>query len=165
MTLSAVRKVRGMSRRFVAVVFFFAVVSLFSACNRVKYPEGFPKIVPCTITVVDGGSPVEGVKATLDYADSSMTKWGTAGFSDASGVVNFLTRGYEGAPQGGCTILLEKRDPPISVGSDGMPFVNSTENQLDDQFSDPDASPFKFEVSKKSKGAVVDLSAGTVTVN
>lgn len=153
-----------MFKRAVSFLLFWACLCFVSACRRTDYPEGFPKIHPFKMKVVEGGTPVEGVKITVAYDNAQTRKWGTSGFTGADGVANLSTRGFGGAPEGSAVLLLEKRDPPIKQNPDGTYSAGNTENQIDDRFSDLEESPFKATIAKKQKGlTVIDLGAETVS--
>ena len=153
-----------MFKRAVSFLVLLSCLCFVSACRRTDYPEGFPKIHPVKIKVVEGGTPLEGVKITVAYDNEQTRKWGTTGFTGADGVANLSTRGFSGAPEGSAILLLEKRDPPIKQNPDGTLSAGNTENQIDDRFSDLDESPFKATIAKKQKGlTVIDLDAETVS--
>ncbi|MGI5831479.1 MAG: hypothetical protein ACOX6D_02965 [Thermoguttaceae bacterium] len=157
--MSAIRK------RIVSCVILLLCFCFVSACRRSDYPEGFPKIYPIQLVVVEDGSPIEGVQVVVNYTDQSLRKWRTSGFSGADGVVNLSTRGFDGAPEGESVLLVEKKDPPIKQTEDGQFVAGNTENQLDPRFSDPETSPFSVKITKKQKGkTVIDLGRETVTV-
>lgn len=153
-----------MVKRAVSLLVVLACLCFVSACRRTDYPEGFPKIHPVKIKVVEGGAPLEGVKITVAYDNAQTRKWGTSGFTAADGVANLSTRGFEGAPEGSAVLLLEKRDPPIKQNADGTFSAGNTDNQIDDRFSNLDESPFKAAIPKKQKELIeIDLDAETVS--
>ena len=154
----------AMFKRAVSFLLLLACFCFVSACRRADYPEGFPKIHPVRLKVVENGTPVEGVEVVVRYADHNLAKWRTSAFSNADGVVKLMTRGFEGAPEGDGVFLLEKRDPPIKQDENGNFVAGNTDNQLDDRFSDPDETPFKASIPKKQKGMIViDLGSETVS--
>lgn len=153
-----------MSKYAVSLLVLLSSLCLVTACKKSDYPEGFPKIHPIQLKVVENGSPVEGVRVTVQYTDRTLAKWGTSAFSNAEGVVKLMTRGFEGAPEGNGVFLLEKRDPPVKQDENGNYVAGNTENQLDDRFSDPDETPFQASIPKKQAGTIViDLGSETVS--
>ena len=152
-----------MSKYAVSLLVLLSSLCLVAACKKSDYPEGFPKIHPIQLKVVEDGAPVEGVQVVVKYNDRDLAKWRTSAFSNADGVVKLMTRGFEGAPEGEGVFLLEKRDPAMIQGADGRYMLGDNKNHLDDRFSDPDETPFKASIPKKQKGEIViDLGSETV---
>ena len=154
-----------MFKRAVSFLVLLACLCFVSACRRTDYPEGFPKIHPVKLKVVENGVPVEGVQVVVHYNDYNLTKWRVSGFSGSDGVVNLSTRGFPGAPEGEGVFLAEKRDPPIKQDENGNYVAASSENQLEEHFSDPEETPFKASIPKKQSGLIViDLGNETVSL-
>ena len=152
-----------MSKYAVLLLVLLSSLCLVAACKKPGYPEGFPKIHPIQLKVVENGTPVAGVEVVVQYSDHNLAKWRTSAYSNADGLVKLMTRGFEGAPEGDGVFLLEKRDPPIKQDENGNIVAGNTENQLDDRFSDPDETPFNASIPKKQKGAII-IDLGTETV-
>ena len=153
-----------MSKYAVSLLVLLSSLCLVAACKKSDYPEGFPKIHPIQLKVVEDGTPVEGAQVVVHYNDQNLAKWRTSAFSNADGVVKLMTRGFEGAPEGEGVFLLEKRYPPIKMDESGNFVAGNTENQLDERFFDPDETPFKASIPKKQKGIIViDLGSETVS--
>ena len=74
-------------------------------------PAGFPKVVPCTITVLEGTTPIADVEVTLQAAAPSS---GTVFFgkTNETGVCNvgtsFASHYKEGVPEGSYKVILVK---------------------------------------------------------
>ncbi len=153
-----------MLKHAVSLFVLLSCLCFISACRKADYPEGFPKIRPVQVKVVENGTPMEGVQVVVSYNDRNLAKWRTSGFSGADGVVNLATRGFEGAPEGEGVFLVEKRDPPVKQDADGNYVAGNTENQLDDRYSIPEESPFKASIPKK-QGSPIVIDLGTETVS
>ncbi len=97
-------------KRFLELVIIVTICLSLSACGKTK-PAGFPKtLVPVTVTVVDGGQPIEGVRVVcFGKIDQSLV---CGGLTDANGVATLLTDlgGYSepGVPAGEYKITLNK---------------------------------------------------------
>lgn len=79
---------------------------VFVGCNGKKKPDGLPKLFPCSVTITQGGSPLEGATVSL-FSDSSS--WGAAGTTNESGVAKIFTYGdFAGAPEGVYKVTVEK---------------------------------------------------------
>ena len=78
-------------------------------------PSGFPKVSPCTITVLDGSTPIEGVEIAL-IPDTPIPGVIAGGTTDAQGVcvVNTTFANFQapGAPAGSFTVTLRKDPTP-----------------------------------------------------
>lgn len=144
-----------------AVLFFFCVLALAISCNRVQYPDGFPKIYPCKVTVTDGGTPVSG--ATVKFDDGGeLSKWGIFGKTDDSGTASMNTRGFEGAPLGNFKVCLEKYGDPVKEVSPGIYQPVEVKNEIDATYSEADTTPFSVTVEKKQASVpTFDVADGT----
>lgn len=96
--------------RFLTFFVFIAVIPFFIGCGP-KRPEGMPETVPCTVTVLEGGTPMAGVIVTLrnDTASSSLLIEGTtnsAGVAEISSTWGNYTA--KGAPIGPAKVTLNK---------------------------------------------------------
>ena len=81
-------------------------------------PQSFPKVVPCTITVVDGTTPIADVEVTLQSVTPSsgmvfFGKTNDAGVCKAG--TSFANHYKEGVPEGSYKVILVKE-----------PFVDET---------------------------------------
>ena len=74
-------------------------------------PKGFPQVIPCTVTVLDGTTPIADVEVTLQAtsASSGMVFFGK---TDASGVckvgTSYANYFKEGVPAGNYKVILAK---------------------------------------------------------
>ena len=108
--------------RVFTVFSFMAVVPFIIGCGPARPPE-MPATVPCTVTVLDGGTPLQGVAVTLrfDELSSSLLVEGT---TDASGVAQIKTTwgNYtaKGAPVGTCKVAVDKyfEIPPNTISEE-----------------------------------------------
>lgn len=105
---------------------------LFPGCSSASKPDGFPKTVPCTVKVVDGGKPVPDVSVSL-MSSTSLGGVIVSGTTNGSGVatIRSLQAAYsqDGAPEGDYTVRLTyavKVDmPPMTPDEE----VNQTPEQ------------------------------------
>lgn len=156
------RDLLTMFKRIAILSLLLFGVCLISACSKTIYPNGFPKIFPCKVKVVDGDSPVEGVQVTLETDDTVLNKWGCAGLTGADGVATIRCRGFEGAPIGSFKVLLEKREPPVKEVSPGKYEAGNPDNQLDPDYADLETTPFSLDVTKRQKNVpTFDLADGS----
>jgi len=94
-------------------MFFLSALSVAVVGCGPKAPDGFPQVFPCTIKVVNGGTPVEGVGISLTMPKGSV--YATGGATDASGAVALGTSQGSfhktGAPAGDFKVVLSKAAP------------------------------------------------------
>ena len=94
-------------------------VILFSLCLSLTFligcsggtPQGFPKVVSCTITVLDGTAPIADVEVTLQAA-APLSGAVFYGKTDEAGVckvgTSFANHYKEGIPEGSYKVILVK---------------------------------------------------------
>jgi len=82
-------------------------------------PKDMPKVYPCKVTVMKGGTPVEGASVLL-VSTSYPESFAVAGRTDASGVAEILSSlgsySVPGAPAGEATMVINRTpDVPENV--------------------------------------------------
>ncbi|MDO5581116.1 MAG: hypothetical protein Q4G69_08255 [Planctomycetia bacterium] len=121
-----------MSRSFPLFGILFSVLILFG-CAGEKRPDGFPKIYPASITVLDDNGPIANVKISL-FSKEGNCPWPIGGTTNASGEAELFTYGkFRGAPSGDFIIVLKKSE---IEDADQMPKGN-------DDSGSPKAKPTK----------------------
>ena len=105
-------------------------------------PQGFPKVVPCTITVLEGATPIADVEVTLQASTPSS---GTVFFgkTDSAGVckvgTSFASHYKEGVPEGNYKVILLKE-----------PHVEDTKTREEQNaMSRPELDAYKKEMQTK----------------
>ena len=87
---------------------FFIASFLFVGCGGEKLPPDLPKLYPTKVVVIQDGKPLEGANVVLLPKDPD-NRWGAAGQTDSSGVVEFYTEGrYRGVPEGEYQLTVSK---------------------------------------------------------
>lgn len=122
-----------------------------SACKPNR-PKGCPKLYPCTVQIIQGGSPLEG--ATVDFipSDPSLSKWAVNSVTDAEGKVHLMTQTFPGAPLGVYKVTVAK----LEVDMSKMPPVPI--QHVGGDFPDPNATPASIEVVKgMTEPVVIDV--------
>ena len=104
------------------IVFFLAVMTALSfavGCSKQKLPDGMPELVSFTLTVTQGGQPLEGAAVTLK---SDAHTYVVTGLTDGKGVVDMKTSGdYAGAPAGDYKATVTKKVTTPSAFGDQAP--------------------------------------------
>lgn len=81
------------------------------SCAKVQKPDGMPDLYPCTITLTQGGEPLEGASILCQSDDSKLIRWAITGLTDANGVAKIFTMGkFEGAPLGTYAVVVTKEE-------------------------------------------------------
>ena len=97
-------------------------------------PSGFPKVSPCTITVMDGSTPIEGVEIAL-IPDTPISGVIAGGTTDATGVcvVNTTYANFQapGAPEGSFTVTLRKDPIPTKPELTAEDMSNMERSEVD----------------------------------
>ncbi len=83
-----------------------------------------PDLYPCTVTLSQGGEPLEGALIHCQSDDPKLIRWAVTGQTDAKGVAKIFTMGkYEGAPAGTYAVVVVKEETegaasstPVDIG-------------------------------------------------
>lgn len=79
-------------------------ILLFGACKKENRPDGMPVLYPCKVKITLQDAPLEGASVNL----ANATPWSGGGTTDQNGVVDIMTRGFPGAPEGEFKVLVTK---------------------------------------------------------
>lgn len=159
-----------MTKRIFALMALLAAVTLLSSgCGGKKTPDGMPELYPVSVTVTQGGQPVEGVALTC-FNDT--LGYGVSGLSDSSGVVKLVTSGeYPGAPAAEYKVTAWKYEFTPSqcgkcpIGGDARAeweekYANEYRpayNYVDPALADKTTTTLTLTVEKGTKTAALDL--------
>ena len=95
--------------RFICILTLLSLAVVVTVGCGQKAPDGFPEVFPCTIKVVDGGTPIDGCAVTLSGAGAA---YASGGATDTSGVAVMGTSqgSYhkQGVPAGDYKVVLSK---------------------------------------------------------
>ena len=131
-----------MKRYFSFSFLLISILLLSGAGCSEKVPAGFPKLFPCTLTIIQENKPLAGADVLL-YSKDNSCKWMVGGQTDESGNVVLHTHGkYAGVPKGSWVVTVIRE-----VNSD--PAAAQKMEQADDA-----AAP---EIGKNKIISVVDL--------
>ncbi|MCL2118426.1 MAG: hypothetical protein FWH27_08385 [Planctomycetaceae bacterium] len=129
-----------LTKRSLALFACFSLV-LFSGCPG-GTPKGFPKVIPCKITVLDGTTPIADVEVSL-YATSPASGMVFYGKTDASGLckvgTSFANFFKEGVPEGSYKVVLVKE-----------PFVEDTKTREEqNEMPRPELDAYRKQMQDK----------------
>jgi len=125
----------------------------FAGCSGSTKPEGMPDLQPLTLSVTQGGAPLEGASVQLIAKDKANSRWSGGGVTDATGQVSLKTLGeYEGVVPGSYKITFYKEltegsssgigDDPTSTNT-GKSFL-----VIDPKYQAEATTPVEIEVSQ-----------------
>lgn len=93
------------TRIFLVLTLFLCILS---GCSRQERPDGLPTLYPCTITVTQGGQPLEGALVRL-VPESGSSGWTIGGKTKENGTAKIITHtDFAGAPAGVFKVLISK---------------------------------------------------------
>jgi hypothetical protein len=94
-------------RPFQVLIILSGCLSVFG-CRPQKLPEGMPPLYPCTVTITQEGTPLEGASVTLHPLTEDKS-WVPGGTTDSNGSVRLKILGqYPGAPAGTYKVTVKK---------------------------------------------------------
>ncbi|MDR2439469.1 MAG: hypothetical protein LBE12_08905 [Planctomycetaceae bacterium] len=131
----------------ISLIFLFAVLFIFTGCTfKPATPDDFPKkLSPCEVTILQGGTPLQGARVALSPQDENQKNWGISGTTNAEGVVQFYTYGkWEGAPEGTFKVTVVKH---LVEGPENK---KTTYTLIDTKFAEPETTPITLEVKNKT---------------
>ena len=151
--------------RTIFIIFsFIAALSLQMGCGKdINRPDDLPKLYPVSVTVTQEGKPLPGATVTLN--SKTPTKYGTCSAeTDASGVAVLRTYGYNGAPLGQYTVMVEKRgvegarETKDEYGTTMM-SGGKIYQYVDAKYTNEGSTPFSIDVTEKGAKEAFEVGA------
>jgi len=142
---------------------YLLLISLFllCGCSDPSRPADLPPLFPCTITVIQGGVPLEGAFVELVLMPDGQ-KFRPSAATDANGNAEILTYGFVGAPVGRYKILIRKSiDDNIVYGTNE--YGERVEISADrfmviaERYSRIETTPHEVEVTTRRTQLTVDV--------
>lgn len=133
-----------------AVCVLAALAVSLGGCSKPR-PDGLPKLVPCSVTIIQDGKPLE--EATVSF-ESEDLKWAVGGTTDAKGVAKIYSHGaYEGSPEGKFKVTVTKQvvEADQEATSASSTPISVAYNLVDLQYFTAQDTPLEIEVSGKTK--------------
>ncbi|MCL2744778.1 MAG: hypothetical protein FWE67_13095 [Planctomycetaceae bacterium] len=144
------------------------LLSFVSGCGGQQRPDGFPKVFPVELTVMQEGKPLATASVSLQ---SPNTKWAIGGATDDNGKVKLVTNGYPGAPAGKYKVVIMKvfsegmeERARISAEGGGSEESVAAANKIKvthysfvkPEYNDIDKTPVEVEITESTKTLEVD---------
>lgn len=93
----------------IILCFILLTIPAAGGCQA-RRPSDLPRLMPCRITLLQDGNPLERANVTLRSVDEEQN-WYPGGHSDASGTLDIYTNGrYKGAPAGRYKVIVTKTE-------------------------------------------------------
>jgi hypothetical protein len=100
-------------KNYMLIFVFSGLFFVISGCGK---PANMPKLVPCQITVTDGGNPIAEVRVSMTD-ESSAESLAINGITNSSGVAKMSTTytsySASGVPQGTFKVAIDKEPPNL----------------------------------------------------
>ncbi len=133
-------------------------------CSTVDGPVGLPALVPTTISITQGGAPLEGATVSLFPQDSANKQWAAGGTTDATGTAVIQTLGrYNGAAAGKYKVTVYKSlQEDASSGVPDSPSSNKvTKNYLlvDPKLTSEPNTTLEMNISAPETTQTFDIGA------
>lgn len=140
---------------------------LLSGCGPQK-PDGFPKLYPISIKVLQEGKPLDNASVSLRLVDESMV-WSIGGKTDDKGVAVLWTHGkYQGAPEGKFKVSINKTfnegEKEMLEAADRNDFAAAAKipvksySFVKTEYNSLETTPVVIDITPKSR--MIDVDAG-----
>ncbi|MDO5552479.1 MAG: hypothetical protein Q4G68_01840 [Planctomycetia bacterium] len=121
-------------------------------CGQAK-PEGLPNLAPCTVKVVQEGTPLPNATVVFHGTSPDADRWPVLALTDADGVATMKTAGdFYGAPVAEYTVtvsaeeVVDKGIDPNDKSEFPAPRV-TTYSLVSPEYGDAATSPLKVSVA------------------
>ncbi len=147
-------------KRFIGVCasLFLTVALVGCGPSGPKKPEGLPELFPCSVTLTNGGAPVDGAIVTLCPVDASNA-WSSTGVTDQNGVAEIMTYGdFPGAPVGQYKVTAMKsdvvvEDNPMGIDAPNNGVYEASDVGVDKKYNYEANTPLELEVKSGDANA------------
>jgi len=132
------------------------LLSLSIGCSVDSRPADLPPLFPCTVSVTQGGAPLDDANVELVSTSPDTQKYRPSATTDANGIAVIMTYGFPGAPAGTYKILVRKMiEDDIVYGTDeyGEQRVASSSRYqvVGDRYFNAEATPHEIEVTPRGR--------------
>lgn len=144
------------------VLLFASVLFCSIGCSPRNTIDGFPKIYPCEIKLIQDGKPLSDCRIVLHSKDPAIVRWPIGGKTDDSGNATITTYGkFSGAPSGSYTVTLSREEivydgPPRVIGDETIPGPGKVFSTINTNILDPGKSPLRIEVEERKNHFELD---------
>ena len=131
-------------------------------CADSDRPSDMPKLYPCTVSVIQGGSPLEG--AIVTFHSDTEQKYRPVAYTGTDGNAVMLTYGFPGVPTGKYKITVSKvvdDDFVYGTDEDGMEIIvsSNTYRLVEETHSKVETTPHEIETTTKRGQITLDVGA------
>ena len=166
------------TKRFFAYCMILGLV-LLAGCSE-TLPDGFPKLHPTTLTVIQEGTPLAEANVFLYSIDDPSSRWIVTGVTDSKGIAQLETIATaqirkKGAPAGKFKVTVNRSkadEVPVVSPMAEQDEINAWRAEMrqlkpqvhcyvEQQYTDINATPLEVVLEKKTNAVSVD--AGKIT--
>lgn len=142
------------TRAFPVLSALLGLACLFLGCQKLERPpENMPELHPVTVTILQGGMPLENAVVRL-IPEERTSRWSSGGITDKNGVAVVCTQGkYEGVAVGTYKMTVSKIEMPQPPSAELAPLdvsPNTGEPAYDlisPEYSYPSKTPLRLTVA------------------
>lgn len=125
-------------------------------CSSSSRPDGMPVLHPCSLTITQGNTPLEGVSVYLHHPTISK-QWSISGTTNATGVAVMQTHGrFPGVPAGTFKVVVAKNESEGGFEGDGIetPRVDEGPQKIysliEEKYLKEETTPHQLDVNSKT---------------
>ena len=149
------------------------ILPFLSGCNQKVKPDGMPDLYPCSITITQGGTPLEGALVKLEPKQGGTIAWNSDGRTDAKGIAKIATGiDFNGVPEGEYIVRVSKTElspselaeyaPKNPIEYDKWEKAKRAEkrityNLVKPEFNDAKMAPHSITITKGKNEATFDV--------
>ena len=142
-----------------ALICFLPLLFLTIIGCKEELPDGMPKLIKVSLTMMQEGKPLSGATVAL-VSEDAASRWTIGGTTDNNGVVVLKTHGnYTGVPEGKYKICVKKfiREGELqTMANPGAPPPKDY-NLVESQYGHQNDTPLSIEIKSGSKYEPIDV--------
>ncbi|MDO4587447.1 MAG: carboxypeptidase regulatory-like domain-containing protein [Planctomycetia bacterium] len=142
-------------------------IGMMISCKGEKRPEGLPELYPFKVKILSEGKPLEGAGVALKSDDKSLQRWPCGAKTNAEGIANCFTYGFEGAPAGSFKVVVNKSAHEGSAQAQGPVDLSASSegkkafHTIDPKYRDAASTPFTVEVVAGKNETIPEFDVGS----
>ena len=147
-----------------AFCLFLAVAAV--GCKSEKRPDGMPELYPRSLKIIQDSKPLDGAQVSIISSDPKIARFPCGGNSDANGLVELKTMGFDGAPLGAFKVVVSKIEAINRPSSyeEAQKFQNEGIKEeaydlVERKFTDSATTPLTVEF-KEADSTTIELDVG-----
>ncbi|MDO4587047.1 MAG: hypothetical protein Q4C95_07080 [Planctomycetia bacterium] len=158
-----------MNRTLMGLVALLIGLCVCPSCGGKKYPDGFPKVYPLKVKVIQAGAPLADASINFFAEDATISKWAVGGTTNAEGIAEIRTQNFPGCPAGKFKVVVKKtvqeggpqnaeEAKQMREGKEFPPVV--VREMVSKEFGDHLKTPLSIEVTGSEGNTVPEFDVG-----